>query len=152
VFFMACTGFGTDKKKNGASSFSSLGAVLKSNVAPIVFALLNGLIIAGAGLLIPKAENSVLQDYLFLAVLLVQLSMFVYTSLKGCAKIKLKDVLRAILFAVALLVFTVLVGMIPGVSAVFGIVSSLSAWLRASVAFVLCTLLGFVYLKDSFFA
>lgn len=152
VFFMACTGFGTDKKKNGASSFSSLGAVLKANISPIIFALLNGLIIAGAGLLIPKAENSVLQDYLFLAVLLTQLSMFVYTSLKGCAKIKLKDVLRAILFAAALLAFTVLVGMIPGVSAVFGIASSLSAWLRASVAFVLCTLLGFVYLKDSFFA
>ena len=152
VFFMSCTGFSTDKKKTGAVSFTSVLSVLKANISPFVFAVLNGCIIAGAGLLIPKTDNGSLSDYLFVALLAVQLSTFVYTSLRGCEKIKARDIWRAVIFALAVFAFTVIIGIIPGVSAVLGIASSVTVWIRAAVVLVICSLIGFVFLKDRFFA
>lgn len=152
IFFISCMGFSSDKRKKGALSFNSWVSVLKANISPIIFSALNGLIVAGAGMLIPKTEGSELTDYLFVALFLVQLSTFVYTAIKGNEKIKQADIWRAILPAVGLLLVTVLIGLIPGVSAVLGIASSVAVWIRASVVLVLCSLVGFVFLKDKFFA
>lgn len=151
VFYMSCSGFSADKKKCG-SPLDSFKNILRSNLAGIVFAVLNGIVIAAAGLLIPKTEIDLFSDYIFIATFLSQLSMLVYTSLKGCDKIRQKDIWRAVALAAIILVLTVIFGIIPGASSVFGIVTSASAWLRAAVVFVICTLLGFVFLKDSFFA
>lgn len=151
VFYMSCSGFSTDKKKCG-SSLSSFKNILRSNLSGIVFAALNGIVIVAAGLLIPKTEMDAFSDYIFLSTLLSQLSMLVYTSLKGCEKIKQRDIWRAVALAVVILLVTVVFGIIPGASSVFGIVAPASAWLRAAVVFVICTLIGFVFLTDSFFA
>lgn len=152
VLFISFTGVSFGKKRDGSSSFTSIKSLIKSNISSVVYAALNGFVIACAGLIIPKENNEILADYLFIALLLVQLSVFVYAVLKNLEKITPRDVLRALTFAAAVFVVTVLIGLIPGVSTVFGIASTFGAWFRASVVFVICALIGFVSLKDRFFA
>ena len=139
---ISSVGKNTDKVQ-----FSSIWSIIRSNLRTMLSAFLCGALIFVAGMMIPRTAVLEMQSYTFVALMLLQIIKTVFDLIKADGYMTRYRLLFMVAVVAAMVIVTLVFGVIPGIRSVVGLAGGMAAYLRAFIITIITGALVFLDYK-----